>query len=334
MKNIKAVCLGLGMTGRQCAEKMLERGVTIVGAVDAYSALWGKDLGEHLGTAPMGIKIESDLEAVLKREKPDIVMVATLSMLCDIAEQVKLCVKYGANVITTSERAFFWKYPAEKALGEEIDALAKEHGVTVLGTGVQDSNWNTIPLALSSNCHSVKSITGTTVALVDEFGPAVMNEIGIGVPKAEFEAASAEAELPEPDAFTISLYALIEKFGLTPKNRTVSLCPITSEKEMFCRALNRDILPGELIGTNMITTVETEEGVPFTCEFISKLAEEGDSASNKWEIAGEPNISVYTEDMHGEVTTTGAMINRIPDVIAAKPGFATVNDLEIPFYKF
>lgn len=334
MKNVKAVCLGLGMTGSQCAEKMLERGITIVGAVDAYSALWGKDLGEHLGKAPMGIKIESDLEAVLKREKPDIVMVATLSMLSDVGEQIKLCVKYGANVITTSERAFFWQYPAEKAIGEEIDALAKEHGVTVLGTGVQDSNWGAIPLALSSNCHSIKSITGTTVALVDEFGPAVMNEIGIGMPKAEFEAALSDAELPEPDAFTISIYALIAKFGLTPKSRSVRLCPITSEKEMFCRALDRSILLGELIGTNMITTVETEEGVPFTCEFVSKLAEEGDSASNKWEIAGEPDMSVYTEDMHGEVTTTGAMINRIPDVMEAVPGFVTVNDLDVPFYKF
>lgn len=335
MKNIKAVCLGLGMTGRQCAEMMLKRGIEIVGAVDAYPALWGKDLGEHLGIGSMGIKIESDLEAVLSRTKPDIVMMATLSMLKDISEQIKICVKSGANVITSSEKAFFWKYPDEKAFGDEIDALAKENGVTVLGTGVQDSNWNIIPLAVSSGCHSIESFEGTDVALVDEFGPAVMNEIGIGMPKAEFEAnVGGESELPEPDAFTISLYALIDKLGLTPKSRKVSLEAITSDKPIFCAALNREIQCGELIGTNMITTIETEEGIPFTCKFVSKLSEEGDTAYNKWVIKGVPDLTIVMEDMHGEITTTGAMINRIQDVIAAPAGFLTVNDLPNPYYRF
>lgn len=334
MKNIKAVCLGLGMTGGQCAEMMIKRGFEIVGAVDAYSALWGKDLGEHLGTEPMGIKIESDLEAVLERTKPDIVMIATCSLIKDICEQVKICIRHGANVITTSDKAFFWKYPAERELGEEIDALAKEKGVTVLGTGVQDSNWNIIPLAVSSSCHSIESFEGTDVALVDEFGPAVISEIGIGMPKAEFEANAAVGELPEPDAFTISLYALIDKLGLTPTDRKVSLEAVTADKPVFCAALNREIPCGELIGTNMITTVETKEGIPFTCKFVSKLSEEGDTAYNKWVIKGMPDLTIVMEDMHGEVTTTGAMINRIQDVIDAPAGFLTVNDLPNPYYRF
>ena len=37
--------------------------------------------------------------------------------------------------------------------------------------------------------------------------------------------------------------------------------------------------------------------------------------------------------MHGEVTTTTSVINRIPDIMKAKPGFMTVNDLDVPYCK-
>lgn len=334
MNKVKAVCIGLGMTGSQCASMMINRGVEIVGAVDANPAVVGMDIGERIGVGRLGISVESDLDALLQRTKPDIAVMATLSMLKDIGEQVKICLRNKVNVITTSERAFFWKYEEERELGEEIDRLAKENGVTVFASGVQDSNWSVMPLAMSASCHAVKSITGTCVALVDEFGPAVMEEIGIGTPEAEFSGMASSAEAPAPDAFTISVYALAEKLGLTPIKRSVSFKGLVSEKPVFCQALNKEISPGELIGTNTITVIETEEGVPLTCQFISKLTEEGDSAYNKWEIEGEPNLSIFMEDMHGEVTTTGGIINRIADVINARPGFLTVNDMPVPYFHF
>lgn len=56
-------------------------------------------------------------------------------------------------------------------------------------------------------------------------------------------------------------------------------------------------------------------------------------AYNKWNIVGNPNLSLILNDMHGDITTTSCMINRIPDILNAKAGFITVNDLPVPCYK-
>lgn len=329
-RKIKAVCVGLGMTGSQMAAYVLNRGVEIVGAVGRCSYI-GEDLGPHLGIEPMGVLIENDLDAVLKRTHPDIALVSTVSEIEALESTLKTCVENHVNVITTSADSYFWQ-KTDPARGEELDRLAKEAGVTIYGSGIQTVNWGALPLALSGNCHAITKISGMNCALVDEFGPAVLEEIGIGRPAAEVQAEMDAMDAPL-DEFGIALFALAEKLRLTPNEVKVRFVAVGAKEDTYCKPLDRTLPQGALVETDVITEVTTQEGIVLICTFISKLAQPGDTSFNRWDIEGDPNISIYNEEMHGEVTTTSGMINCIPDVINAKPGFLTVNEMPIPFFK-
>lgn len=329
-RKIRAVCVGVGMTGSQLADKVIDRGIEIVGAVGRVTNA-GCDLGSCIGRTPMGIKIETDLESVLNRTKPDIAIISTVSKIRDLAPAIRTCIKNRVNVITTSADSYFWRI-TDPIIGEELDEMAKEYGVTVYASGIQTVNWGALPVALSGNCHSISRISGTNCALVDEFGPAVMEEIGIGRP-----ASMVEAEMDAADAyldeFGIALYALAEMLRLTPNGIKINSKAIGAKEPTYCRALDRTLEVGDLVETDVTTEMNTKEGITLSCNFISKLAKEGDTSFNQWSIEGEPNIDIYNAEMHGEVTTTSGLINCIPDVINAEPGFLTINNMPIPYFK-
>lgn len=329
--NLKVVIKGLGMIGCQCCVELLKRNIQIVGAVDEYDKIIGIDLGVHIGQKELGIVIEKDLNQVLARVKPDIVILCTKTTLEDISSDIELCILHHANVLTSSEHAYNWKLTNSK-IGTKLDQLAKQNKVTICAGGVQDMNWGVIPYALSAMCHHISKIEGATLAMIDDFGPAVMAEAFVGLTKNEFYKISVTKEVPL-DAFTISLYTLADKLGLHVIDKQAVFQPVFAKKEMFCKSLNQIIPAGNLIGSTAKTYLKTKENIDLSCAFISKLAEEGDSAYNQWHIEGYPNMSLTIDDMHGEVTTTSCMINRISDVINAASGFITINDLPVPFYK-
>lgn len=332
MNKIRIIIDGVGMVGSQIVRKAIHRNVEIVGAVDQYDKIINKDLGEHIGIEKMNILIKKNLEEVIKRTTPDLVIICSKTNILDIESDIKTCILNKVDVLTSSEHCYFWKLTDLKK-GIEIDNLAKQYGVTVCASGVQDMNWNIIPYALSAMCHKIERIEGKTLAIIDDFGTSVIEEAFVGNTLQEFEQKIRNLKTTSLDAFTISLYLLAEKLQLHIKNKKIKFEPVISEKELFCKALNKNIPVGNLIGYIAKTELETEENIFLSCSFISKLKEEKDTAYNKWFIKGIPDMSFTIDDMHGELTTTSCMINRIPDILNAKAGFITINDLPVPYFK-
>ncbi len=140
------------------------------------------------------------------------------------------------------------------------------------------------------------------------------------------------AEVPV-DAFTIALYSVVKKLGLHVVSENTSCVPIIAKKDVYAEKIDRHIKGGCLIGNIATTELSTEEGILISASFISKLEEEGETAYNKWEIEGVPNINLITDDMQGPITTTANIINRIPDVIGAEPGYLNVVDMPLPHFQ-
>jgi 4-hydroxy-tetrahydrodipicolinate reductase len=331
-RKIKAVSVGVGMTGSQCAGYMTRRGVDIVGAVEIDENLIGKDVGDVAGIGSIGIVIGNNLDAALKETHPDIAIVCTRDVIEEIEPTLRTCAENGVNAITTSQEAYFPNLYDPKRT-QTLDAAAKAAGVTILASGIQDVFWTNLPVALSGACHSIKKISGTNVALLDDFGATVAEEAFIGSTVAHFREATSAFGEPQ-DAFTTTLYVLAEKLGLHPAGVKAEYEPILAKEDRFAPIIERTIPEGDMTGYIVTTEVATEEGVPLKCAFHSKLSEPGDKSLNRWDIEGDPDINVITEEMHGEVTTTSGLINRIPDVIAAAPGFLTVNEMPVPYYHF
>ena len=151
------------------ARMLLERGVTIVGAVAASQEKDGKDVGELVGLdTQLGARVSTDPDEALAVQ-PDLVVMSIASYMEDMYEPMQRCIRAGANVISLAEGLLYsWNTsPKETA---ELDALAKEHGVRVLCTGHQDGDWVSLVSVLMGTCFKVDEVLGQCTWNVDDFG--------------------------------------------------------------------------------------------------------------------------------------------------------------------
>lgn len=327
-RNIKIVIIGLGATGSDAVRHLIEkRGIEIVGAVASERSA-GMDVGEKVGLPPMGMKVETDLAALLERTHPDIAMISTKTALNDVFDDIKTCVEHGVDVVTSSEEAYYYMRANAEA-GMKLDELAKKHGVTILGTGVQDVFFSTLPAVLMSSCYNVKRIHGENYAILDDLGRISNEMCNVGATKEEFEKKVASEKGMPPNAFTISLYDVAKSMGLTVTGETETKEPIVSRHgtDLYCPAYDEMIPAGKLIGTRYHSELKTAEGLQLEVDFCEKLSEDGETGICKWEVQGEPDLELSMPDMRGDLTTAATMVARIPDVLNAEPGFLTVADL-------
>ena len=127
--------------------------------------------------------------------KPDVVCILTASNLHQITDQVEAVIRADADVIGIAETLSYpWATDAE--LAERIDALAREHGVSVLGTGInQGFVLDALPILLSSVGLRVDRIEASRVNDISPFGPTVMQSQGVGTTIEQFEAGIADGSI-------------------------------------------------------------------------------------------------------------------------------------------
>ena len=162
-RTIRVILYGLGPIGLSVAKLALTKvTLQVVGAVDIDPAKVGHDLGELLGrTEPLGVVVTDDVPRLLERTQPDLALLTTLSAIPAVTPQIDGLVKAGVNVISSSEQLFF-PLGDGAAAAAPLDELARTHGVSILGTGVNPGFvMDFLPLTLTSVCQEVDRIRVT-----------------------------------------------------------------------------------------------------------------------------------------------------------------------------
>jgi hypothetical protein len=90
---------------------------------------------------------------------------------------------------------------------------------------------------------------------------------------------------------------------------------------------------GKVIGFTDVDTVRTNEGITLTFEMTGRLYLEGEADINDWTVTGEPELHLSNPAVPTGTTTVTQLVNRIPDVINAPPGFITIEKLPRPRYR-
>lgn len=325
MKKPTVVMFGVGAMGSIIARMLLERDAEIVGAVGRSAV--GKTLGEVSGLAGSAadVVVEGDVAEVVGRTKPDLVVMTIASYMEDVKEGVLACLRGGANVISLAEENLY-SWLTSPGDTKEIDAVAREHGVTYTCSGHQDGYWVQLVATLMGTAHRIDEVHGKASWNVDDFGPELARDQQVGDSAEEFAAWLSTAERP-PTFGRNSLHAVAAASGLTVIESTTETEPVFAEQDMHCAALDTTVPAGRVIGFTDIDVVTTVEGPKLVFEMTGKVYVEGEADSNAWNLIGEPNLDLENQVLPTHLTTCATLVNRVPQVLNAAPGYVTVAEL-------
>ncbi len=341
-RKVKVVQYGTGKMAVYTMRYVYEKGGEVVGAVDLNPDVIGKDIGEIMGGEEKGVKVTAleNAEEMLKQVKPDICVVETRSLFSEVQEALLLCAKLGINAITTCEEAFFPENSNPVAT-KEIDELAKKNNCTITGSGYQDIYWGQLVSSVAGSTQNITKIKGSSSYNVEDYGIALAEAHGAGLTLEEFEKQVASADniseeernkLIQSEEFIPSYMWnvngwLCEKLGLTIESQTQKCIPQTHTEDIFSTTLNMTVKAGDVTGMSAVVTTKTKEGITLETECIGKVYSKDDYDKNEWTIEGEPSTTITVARPQTVELTCATIVNRIPDVINAKPGYVPTEQI-------
>lgn len=336
MEKIRVVQYGCGKMSEYTMKYAIECGMEVVGAIDINPDLIGKDISYIIGGEDTGVIIRNAASAseVLETTKPDICILTTMSLLEDCKEALILCANLGINVITTCEEGFY-PFNSNPKFTEELDKLAKDSNCTITGSGYQDVFWGNLVTNLCGSTHNINKIKGKSTYNVEDYGIALAKAHGAGLTTQEFEKEVASVDnvsdekresLIRNGEFLPSYMWnvngwLCDKLGLTVLRQTQKCVPEICEYETYSNTLNMTIEKGMCTGMSAIVTTETLEGITLETECVGKVYGIGDIDSNEWTVCGSPDTTLVINRPNTVELTCATVVNRIPDVIKAEPGY-------------
>ena len=341
-RKVKVVQFGTGKMAVYTMRYVYEKGGEIVGAVDVNPAVVGKDIGELIGTESKNVKVTAleNAEEMLKQVKPDIAIVTTMSLLKDIKDSFMLCARLGINAISTCEEAFF-PWNSNPTITKEIDDLAKKNGCTISGSGYQDIYWGQLISSIAGSTQTIKKIKGSSSYNVEDYGIALAKAHGAGLSLEDFdkEIASIDRMTDEERQKLINSGEylpsymwnvngwLCSKLGLTVTSQTQKCIPQTYKEDIVSSTLETTVKAGDATGMSAVVTTNTKEGIVIESECIGKVYSKEDYDKNEWTIEGEPNTTIVVARPATVELTCATIVNRIPDVINAEPGYITTEKM-------
>lgn len=183
---------GLGPMGRDIARAVAaDPRFELVGAVDPAADVVGRPVGEVLDVAlPPTMEVVRSLDLAHGfAPMAEIVLHATSSWLGTVEEQLEDALSLGLGVVSTCEElAWPWRRHPERA--ERLDRLARDHGCTVVGTGVNPGFlMDRLPVVLAACSHDVRAIRIHRRLDPRPRRSSFRRKIGLGLTRAELEEA-------------------------------------------------------------------------------------------------------------------------------------------------
>jgi len=328
MDNVRVAIYGVGAIGMGIARFILgKKGIEIVGAIDISPEKVGKDLGEILGLEEkLGVVVSSDAPSTLSQSKPDVTLHATGSFLDKVYPQIVEIVKAGSNVISTCETLAYpyYRYPE---LSEKLDKLAKERGVTVLGSGVNPGFvYDTLVATLTGVCETVEKIRAVRSLDAAKRRYPFQKKIGLGLTPEEFKRKLDAGEITAHVGYAESIMLVAKALGWKIDKIEEIQESVIAEKNLETQYFK--IRPGEVAGVRGYGVGYINGREVIRVELVAAVG-----AEDYEEIIIEGNPKLHWKNsvgIPGDLATVAMIVNMIPRVLKARSGLLTMIDLPPP----
>lgn len=335
MNNVKVVIWGFGAMGSGMAKMLLKKkGVEIVGVCDMAPNKVGKSVYEVLGVEREDrpeVIIKDNIEEVLTEKCCDICLCATDSFTKNAFPKLKYSLEKKINVISTAEEMAF-PYAQSPELTKELDNIAKENGVTVLGTGINPGLIMDLLVVCLTGCMiDVEHIEAKRVNSLSPFGPAVMEEQGVGLTVEAFEKGVSDGTLAGHVGFPESIQMIAKAIGWEVEKIEQQMKPIVTSVDR--KSLFGFAKAGDVAGVNMTGQgyVNGEVKIDMIHPQQIEPEMEGTYTGDYITIKGTPEVNMSIKpEVEGGLGTIAMCVNMIPHVINADPGLKTMIDLPVP----
>lgn len=299
----------------------------------------GKDVGEIIGTEPLGVTATNSVDDILALDADAVIY----SPLLPNPDEVAALLRSGKNVVTPVG----WVYPSDRQ-GAPLREAAIAGKATLHGTGIAPGGISEkFPLLFSAFS------TGVTFVRAEEFSdlrtyeaPDVVRHV-MGFGEVPEKALSGPMQKLLDGGFIQAVKMIVDKVGFRadPKVRS------SQEIAVATAAIESPIgviEPGQVAGRKFHweALVDEEPVVRVTVNWL--MGEENlepawtfgpEGQRYEMEVRGNPDVNIVVKGFqsavggegpeYGIVGTAAHCVNSVPAVCAAEPGIATYLDLPL-----
>ena len=326
---VRVVQYGMGPIGRACARVLMDKAraghVELVGCIDISPDLVGVRVDTLVGGI-CEVRIANDGAAALEAARPDVVLHTTGSYLLDVKDQILECVRAGAHVVSSTEELTypFSKYPK---LSDELDAVARECGVVILGTGVNPGYaMDTLALAATGVSTSAQRIEVDRVVDASQRREPLQRKIGAGLTVKEFRRRRDRGGFGHV-GLRESLEVVATGLGWALDEMEETLEPVLADRKIETDHVS--VPRGHVAGVYQ-TAVGNQAGRELI-RLTLKMYLGAEDPIDRVRVHGTPPIDMIVKGgIFGDTATVGSLVNAIPRVMDATPGLHTVISVPVP----
>ncbi|MBM3473580.1 MAG: dihydrodipicolinate reductase [Armatimonadetes bacterium] len=316
--------VGLGAIGCGIVRVARERGgLQLVGAVDVAADKVGRDVAEiaELPEATGVVVCASAWDC----PEADMALHSTGSRLSQIADQLREIIELGLDCISTAEE-LTWPWLSSPALAEELDALAQERGVRLLGTGINPGFvMDLLPLVLTAPCREVERIVARRIVDTATRRPQLQRKTGVGLTESEYRERAEKGAIGHV-GLRESAALLAAGLGWVPEAVAETIEPAVAEEAIETGHFT--IGPGQVCGSRQTATVLVagRERVRLELAMYAGAPDPRDEV----ELTGAPSFTVrIAGGIPGDEATPACVLNAIPPLLASMPGLLTLKDVPV-----
>jgi 4-hydroxy-tetrahydrodipicolinate reductase len=287
----------------------------------------GKDLGEIADlNRKLGIKVSEDPVAGIKKAKPDVVVLCTVSSVKALVPQIETILKLRVPIVSTTEEMSY-PYWSNRGVAKRIDEIAQKAKVAVVGTGVNPGfTMDALPIMLTAVCERVDSVRVDRIQDASSRRLPFQKKIGSGLTVEQFQA-KVDAGTVRHVGLTESISMIADALGWKLDRITDTIEPKIAERRVSSPYLT--VEPGFVCGI-----IQDGMGYKGGKSLITLHMEAYLGALKSYDavtIEGNPRLySKVDGGIHGDIATASIVVNTIPKIITAPPGLRTMRDMVLP----